>query len=90
MQTNNIYSTKRGGTGCSTQREVKDETYRPNINPLSEKIAQNLEARQGKTIQQRLYEHHKKQINMKKSVEEKALKEAKENAKPKILKQKKD
>ncbi len=45
-----------------------------------------MENRSGK-VQDRLYDHHKKQLNLKKHIEEQINKEAKENSKPKILKQ---
>ena len=46
-----------------------------------------MENRQGK-VQDRLYNQHKKQMKMKQHLEENKYKEAKENSKPKILKQK--
>ena len=46
-------------------------------------MCQQSEARQGK-VQDRLYDHHKKQMAMQKNLEQKQIKEAKENAKPQI------
>lgn len=41
-------------------------------------------------VEDRLYGHHKKQKAMQKHIEEKSVREAKENANPKILKKSSD
>jgi hypothetical protein len=51
---------------------------------LSERMVLSMENRGGK-VQDRLYDHHKKQLNMKAHQEEQLRREAKENANPKIL-----
>ena len=63
-----------------------ENTFKPQVNPLSEMMVQSMEGRQGRKAQDRLYAQHKKNLNTKKNNEEKVKKEAKENAHPKILK----
>jgi hypothetical protein len=58
-------------------------TFHPQINPLSDRIVGQLDNRVGR-VQDRLYGQHKKQQAMQKHIQQQKLKEAKENAQPKI------
>eukprot|EP00347_Sterkiella_histriomuscorum_P007643 403348130 len=58
-------------------------TFQPQINPLSDRIVNSLENRVGK-VQDRLYDQHKKQQAKNNHLQQQKIKQAKENANPKI------